>query len=557
MEPVKLSALSRYRSQLMGVAMLVVMLFHVGISRHDTFWFCVNRCGNIGVDIFLFLSGIGLWYAWTKKRSSLAHFYRRRLVRIYPAWLLFASLHYVPLCLEGRQTVAETVGNILIGWRLWSGVLDEFWFIPTILAFYLVAPFYMMLIQRRPVWRWLPVAAMLLCVLIQYWPPLHGQLNHLEILFSRVPIFLLGIDAGQWVKDDRQLPADGLWLLLLVFVMSAGVCINFEDGLRGRFPLFMERMVYIPLSLSMMLLLCRLFDHTPSFVLRSLAFVGTVSLELYLVHVNFVLKNLRPYDWGFWLTALAMIAISLLLAWFVHRLIDILLRVLGENPSGSAREPIGFRTGTHRVPTRNPQPNRPDGLPVVIASDFDGTLTTRDTLLSFIRYARGNAAFAWGFLLHVPLLVLMKLHLYDNGRSKERVFSYFFRGWKADQFNAVCAQFAATHRHLLRPQGLETLRQARADGARVIIVSASIDNWVQPFFPDAEVAGTQIEIVDGRLTGRFLTPNCYGAEKVNRIRQLLPDRQHYYLVAYGDSRGDRELLAEADEAYYKPFRNHD
>ena len=65
------------------------------------------------------------------------------------------------------------------------------------------------------------------------------------------------------------------------------------------------------------------------------------------------------------------------------------------------------------------------------------------------------------------------------------------------------------------------------------------------------------QIVDGRLTGRFLTPNCYGAEKVNRIRQLLPDRQHYYLVAYGDSRGDRELLAEADEAYYKPFRNHD
>ena len=58
----------------------------------------------------------------------------------------------------------------------------------------------------------------------------------------------------------------------------------------------------------------------------------------------------------------------------------------------------------------------------------------------------------------------------------------------------------------------------------------------------------EIEVIDGRLTGRFLTPNCYGQEKVRRILTLHPDRSAYHLTAYGDSRGDREMLAFADEA---------
>ena len=323
MKAINLHDLSRFRGVLMGIAMLVVMMFHVGFSRHDTFWFCVNRCGNVGVDMFLFLSGIGLWYAWTKGQpSTLHHFYRRRFLRIYPAWLLLSSLYYIPLYIEGKFTLWQTVGNVLIGWRLWSGFVDEFWFIPMILAFYLVSPFYMMLIQRQRVWCCLPVVAMVFCVLLQYWAPLHDTLGHLEILFSRVPVFLLGINAGQWVKEERRLHADAFWLLLLTFVLSLGVCVNFEDGLRGRFPLFLERMVYIPLSISAMLLLCKALSHVPQWLTGALAFVGTVSLELYLVHVNFVLKYLRPYDLGYWLTLLLMTAIALVLAWLVHKLLS-------------------------------------------------------------------------------------------------------------------------------------------------------------------------------------------------------------------------------------------
>jgi len=89
----------------------------------------------------------------------------------------------------------------------------------------------------------------------------------------------------------------------------------------------------------------------------------------------------------------------------------------------------------------------------------------------------------------------------------------------------------------------------------VMIVSASIDNWVAPFFQNVLVLGTQIDVRNGRLTGKFLTPNCYGAEKVNRVKAVLKQpREHYYIVAFGDSRGDKELLTYADEAHFKPFR---
>ena len=198
----------------------------------------------------------------------------------------------------------------------------------------------------------------------------------------------------------------------------------------------------------------------------------------------------------------------------------------------------------------------------IYAFDFDGTLTTKDTLLVFIRYACGFWAFVVGFLRYSPLLVLMKLGLYPNYKVKQKVFSYFFKGMKLEVFDTLCQRFAQDNHHLLRPQGIEAMNQAFSDGAEVMIVSASIDNWVKPFFENLSnqnnrsilILGTQIEVKDGLLTGRFLTKNCYGQEKVNRIMALYPHRENYHLTAYGDSRGDKELLAFADESHYKPFR---
>lgn len=193
--------------------------------------------------------------------------------------------------------------------------------------------------------------------------------------------------------------------------------------------------------------------------------------------------------------------------------------------------------------------------------DFDGTLTTSDTLLEFIKYAKGTSRFLMVFLKYSPLLVLMKLHLYPNWKAKQQIFAHLFAGMRIEKFDALCRGFAEESQHLLRPKGITLMHEALVAGAQVFIVSASIDNWVRPFFDirnlkGVQVLGTQIEVEDGKLTGRFKSNNCYGKEKVHRITEVLKsfERSEYEIEAFGDSRGDKEMLAFADKGHFKPFR---
>lgn len=222
----------------------------------------------------------------------------------------------------------------------------------------------------------------------------------------------------------------------------------------------------------------------------------------------------------------------------------------------------------------------------IFVFDFDGTLTHADTLLAFIRFACGPVRMLLGFALYAPLLVLMKLKLYPNYKAKQKVFAHFFRGMTLARFDALCTAFAQQGEHLLRPAARNFINTVRSEAYAMAIVSASIDNWVRPFaemYLQSDnsqdnrqdnsqdnrqnnsqdnksslpiiVLGTKVEVdAAGRLTGRFATPNCYGPEKVRRIEAVWPHREQYDVSAFGDSRGDKEMLAYADQGYFKPFR---
>lgn len=214
----------------------------------------------------------------------------------------------------------------------------------------------------------------------------------------------------------------------------------------------------------------------------------------------------------------------------------------------------------------------------IFVFDFDGTLTHADTLLAFIRFACGPVRMCMGFVLYAPLLVLMKLKLYPNYKAKQKVFAHFFRGMTLTRFDALCTAFAQQGEHLLRPAARNFINTVRPEAYAMAIVSASIDNWVRPFAEmylqsdNAQdksqgnvqdnkpalpiiVLGTKVEVdAAGCLTGRFSTPNCYGPEKVRRIEAVWPHREQYDVSAFGDSRGDKEMLAYADQGYFKPFR---
>lgn len=316
---IQLAGISRYRGELMGAAMLFVILFHVSLSRDDPFY-GLRRCGNVGVDMFLFLSGVGLWFAWTKQ-PSVRTFYRRRLLRILPTWLLVAGVFYGADYLGQRRfstDIIDLIGDVTVNWDFWLHDELTFWYVPAIMMLYLFAPHYMRLITRHPVYRWLPLLMVVWCVMVQWVLPIHRAVGHIEIFWSRVPIFFIGINMGRSVKEQRTLEGSALWLLLLAFTMTFGTSVYLEQVRHGRFPLFVERMLYIPFTVTGVLLLNYVFSRLPQCVNRFLRLVGALSLEVYLLHVQFVLLHIEPYRLGYWLTFLLTVAITLPLAWLLQ-----------------------------------------------------------------------------------------------------------------------------------------------------------------------------------------------------------------------------------------------
>ena len=193
--------------------------------------------------------------------------------------------------------------------------------------------------------------------------------------------------------------------------------------------------------------------------------------------------------------------------------------------------------------------------PILYAFDFDGTLTKRDSLVEFIQYAKGSISFLFGFTVFSPYIILMKLKILPNWKVKQKLFSWYFKGMEYKEFKNLCYRFAKEKYSILKSSGLQYINEIAEKGDQIIIVSASVDDWVEPFFQDypIRVLGTKLEVIHGKLTGKFKTKNCYGIEKVNRIVSEFPHRNDYLLIALGDSQGDKEMLDFADQSYYKYF----
>ncbi|MFI5125150.1 MAG: HAD-IB family hydrolase [Chitinophagales bacterium] len=190
--------------------------------------------------------------------------------------------------------------------------------------------------------------------------------------------------------------------------------------------------------------------------------------------------------------------------------------------------------------------------------DFDGTITTKDTLLEVIQFQKGKYSFYRGFLWHAPWLIAYKLKLISNELVKQKILKYFFGGMEESVFQNACDGFAeAKLPTLIRAGALNEIRKLKAAGVEVVIVSASAGNWIRKWSDtlSLELVSTSLEIVNGRITGRLKGKNCHGAEKVRRIRERWNLNEFGEVYAYGDTQGDQPMLSLATKSYYKPFRN--
>jgi len=201
--------------------------------------------------------------------------------------------------------------------------------------------------------------------------------------------------------------------------------------------------------------------------------------------------------------------------------------------------------------------DRASGGAPIVAFDFDGTLTVRDSFLSFLKWRAGAVRHALGLLRLAPAAGAYLFHR-DRGRLKAAAVREFLRGAPRQRLEAEAQEFAEKFsKHLLRPDAVATWSRWRDQQMRLVIVTASPEIIVGPFaraLGADHLIGTLLAF-DSRdcVAGGLGGPNCRGPEKVTRLAQLFgPDFE--LKAAYGDTSGDREMLAVAEIAGYRVFK---
>ena len=193
----------------------------------------------------------------------------------------------------------------------------------------------------------------------------------------------------------------------------------------------------------------------------------------------------------------------------------------------------------------------------IAAFDFDGTLTSRDSYTAFLRWRAGDAAYAEGLVALAPAL-LRWLGDRDRGALKAAASRRFLSGAPRDRLEREADAFAhARFDSLLRPDALDAWRAHGEAGDLRAIVTASPETVVAPFAARLgadRLIGTRLAFDgDGRATGGFDGANCRGAEKVARLRATFGDDVRL-AAAYGDTSGDREMLALAKRPHMRVFK---
>ena len=200
------------------------------------------------------------------------------------------------------------------------------------------------------------------------------------------------------------------------------------------------------------------------------------------------------------------------------------------------------------------QPLRKDQA--IVAFDFDGTLTLRDSFTDFLRWRAGPGGWALGLVKMAPAVAAYAGDR-DRGRIKAASVREFLRGVARETLEADAERFAdRIWDKFLRPDALACWNAWGDRGAHRVIVTASPETTVAPFarrLGAEALLGTPLVFdADDRVTGAFASPNCRGEEKVRRLRAVYgPDLQ--LAAAYGDTSGDTEMLQIAEQPGFRVF----
>ena len=330
--------LSKYRTELMGFAILWIFLFHSSIYIPEflaPFKF-VKEIGYSGVDIFFLLSGLGLSFS-ISKNQSLVQFYKKRLKRIIPTfWVCLFFYALADIWLEKfhiKTFLLSFVGLdfLILGRR-------EIWFIPSILICYFFFPAYYSLSVRYGFKRILLIfsfAAIIFSVLI---PIVNPSFWYLLLFTIRIPLFVFGSYIGLLlVHKNTNSVLNNLYVNGILFFLSFVALIFISQNVgpvwtaHTRIDLYAVMFMTFPLSMLVSHLLSKVELKT-LFVSKILRRFGSYSLEIYLIHgIFFKLANKLPLkDFGWNLFRLPENLIYLMCSLFLSIILSNGLRKLGQ-----------------------------------------------------------------------------------------------------------------------------------------------------------------------------------------------------------------------------------
>lgn len=186
--------------------------------------------------------------------------------------------------------------------------------------------------------------------------------------------------------------------------------------------------------------------------------------------------------------------------------------------------------------------------------DFDGTISNRDTTSDFVVYACGKRRAIHGLIHLSPIFLAYRLKRISHHEAKQASINHYFGDWEKESFIETARRYA---QHvvptIIRPEALNRIRWHLDLGHTVAVVTGSLEILLEQWCTGLgiDLIATGVDLASARIG--LSTRNCFKEEKARRIKEKYDLKSFTCIYAYGDSSGDREMLALADKQYYKRF----
>jgi len=286
----ELSLISKYRTQLMGIAILWVMLFHSGIHSGVFLLDYLASIGYGGVDIFLFLSGFGIYFSLNKKKEPIGLFYKKRLLRVLPYYYPVVLLYSIFLCCHGIWGWREIIGNMtMLGFWLGYGFRYIFdWYIPSLVVLYLITPFFNKYFQLNK-----NLVTILFCLIFYglSFLLLGDKYSYLLIFTIRAPLYFFGFWFASFCNNNKNVVLVRYWLLVFSVLTLVFFSILYYIQL-NYYSLWMDYgLAWFPfavITIPLCFIVSYFFSLLKNYEFPIITFFGTYTLTLFIFHERII-----------------------------------------------------------------------------------------------------------------------------------------------------------------------------------------------------------------------------------------------------------------------------